>query len=177
MYSCFLFKQFARERRCWGENPHVWNWRLMIPQNLKVSRKSLRLNPLMTIKLFQQNISQSWSSLYGLKHSGWRRFSQNRCHFSVLLILNVLGFVWLFSNLGQEASTGGVRIWRWRKRGLRHQCWHDWGWSLCIHVDLHGSVTRWTHKWANWLQASSRTSYATDAVWKFAVFIDGCAFL
>lgn len=113
-----------------------------------------------------------------LNHSGWRRFSHNRCHFSHLLIdIKCLGvLLFLFSILGQEASAGGVRIWRWRQRGLRHQCWHDWGWSLCIHVDLHSGVTRWTHKWANWLQASSWTSDATDAVWKFAVFI-GCAFL
>lgn len=81
----------------------------------------------------------------------------------------------VFLNLGQEASAWRVRVWRWRKRSHCHQCWHNWGWTLCIHVDLHSGVTGRTYKRANWLQASSWTSYATYSIWKFAVFIEWCA--
>lgn len=92
------------------------------------------------------------------------------------ICLILLGFFpTLFFFSGQEASTWRVRVWRWRKRSHRHQCWHNWGWSLCIDVDLRSGVTGRTHKRANWLQASSWTSYATYPVWKFAVFIEWCA--
>lgn len=90
--------------------------------------------------------------------------------FMNIFVLHSWVLSYTFCNLGQEASAWRVRVCSWRKRSHRHQCWHNWGWSLCIHV--HSGVTGRTHQRENWLQASSWTSYATYPVWKFAVFIE-----